>query len=185
MREAVERYPQWWDRAFLGLPGSELDVSRLHELHDLLRRLRLVRRRGRRVVATARGRALRDDPAALLAVIASGLLAGDDFAAACAELAAALILDGAIADFSDELARRALPALVEAGWRSGGEHPSVRDVAWQVAALLRPAEAVGFLVPEPTEPHRRARRLLLTDAGRTGLARGLRARALAPATGPC
>jgi hypothetical protein len=185
VREVAERYPQWWDRAFLGLPSSELDVSRLHELHALLRRLRLVRRSGRRVVATARGRALRDDPPALLAVLGSGLLAGEDFAAACAELATALILDGAIADFSDDLALRMLPALVEAGWRSGGEHPSVRNVCWQVAGLLRPAEALGFLDPEPTEPRRRARRLLLTDAGRAGLTIGLRARALAPATGPC
>jgi len=87
----------------------------------------------------------RDDPAALLAALAVELLAGESFSAACAELASALILDGATVDYSDALAGQIHPAIVAEGWRSAGRHPSRRDVAWAVAHFLRPAESVGLL----------------------------------------
>lgn len=47
--------PGWWDSELFGLPNREDDVMRLSELHRLLRRVRLVRRTGRRIVITARG----------------------------------------------------------------------------------------------------------------------------------
>lgn len=64
----------------------------------------------------------RTDPSVLLLTLARELLAGDDFHAACAELAAALILDGAAADYSNALADRVHPAIVAEGRQAAGEH---------------------------------------------------------------
>jgi hypothetical protein len=184
VREAVERWPHWWDSELFGPPNREHEVALLHELHGRVRRLRLVRRTGRRIVLTARGRKLREDPPALLAALAVELLAGESFTASCCELASALILDGATVDYSDQLARRIHPAIVADGWQSAGEHPSERDVAWEIANLLRPAESIGLLACERGATRRSRSRLVLTPAGRFGLTFGLRTRALAPANRP-
>ena len=98
-------------------------MALLLELHALLRRLSLVRRTGRRIVTTARRRKLADDPPALLAALAEELLSGENFTAACDELAGALILDGAVADYSDTLAGRIHPAIVAEGWQAAGDIP--------------------------------------------------------------
>lgn len=45
VREAVERWPTWWDTGLFGPPNREDEVTPLHELHGLLRDLRLVRRK--------------------------------------------------------------------------------------------------------------------------------------------
>lgn len=177
VREAVERWPGWWDSELFGPPNREDEVVLLGELHALLRRLRLLRRRGRRISLTARGRALREDPPALLEALVRGLLCGETFAAACAELSAALLLDRAAPD-SRSLAAATHPAIVAEGWRASGEPPTERDVAWTIEDFLCAAEAIGLLAAEPSG---RFRTRILTPAGRAGLAAGLRARALAPA----
>lgn len=137
---------------------------------------------GRRVVATASGRGLHNDPSALLEALARDLLAGDSFRAACAELAVALIVDGAIADYGDALSERIQPATAAAGWQSDGDSPGVRDVGWAIAEFLRPAEAIGLLTRSEPRPRRSLEPLRLTTAGRSALIAGLRDRALAPAT---
>ena len=180
VRELAERRPSWWEADLFGPPHREDDVTLLWELHQLLRELRLLRRKGRRVLTTKRGRELTGEPPALLEVLATELLRGENFYAACAELAVALILDGAPADYGEALAERVQPAVAAAGWRAGDEPPSVRDVSRQIAALLRPAEAIGVLVDE-ARSRRSRRQLVLTEAGRAALTAALRARALAPA----
>jgi len=184
VREAVTLWPTWWDNELFGPPNREHDVAPLHELHGLLRDLRLVRRTGRRVVATTRGRGLHGDPPALLEALTRDLLAGDSFRAGCAELAVSLILAGVSADYGDALSKRIQPAIAAEGWQSDGESPGVRDVAWAIAEFLRPAEAIGLLARGEPRPRRSLEPFRLTDAGRTALIAGLRARALAPATGP-
>jgi hypothetical protein len=47
VREAAERWPDWWDAELFGAPHREADLAVLSALHEGLRRLRLVRRRGR------------------------------------------------------------------------------------------------------------------------------------------
>jgi hypothetical protein len=183
VRETVDRWTGWWDAELFGPPNREDEVALLHELHALLRRTRLVRRERGRIVATKRGREQCDDPPALLAALATELLAGKSFDAACAELATALALDGAAVD-ATLLATAVHPALVAEGWSSGGDPPSERDVAWTIAAFMRAAEAVGLLARVPGESRRSRAQLVLTPAGRAGLAAGLRARALAPAAAP-
>lgn len=76
VREVAERWPHWWNAELFGPPNRQDDLALLCELDELLRQLRLVRRRGRRIVTTARGRTVRSDPPALLVTLASELLAG-------------------------------------------------------------------------------------------------------------
>jgi hypothetical protein len=184
VREVAERWPSWWRADLYGPPNRQDDLALLCELDELLRRLRLVRRQGRRVLTTARGRKLQADPPTLLLMMAMKLLAGEDFRAACAELAVALILDGAGASYSDTLADRVHPAIAAEGWQAEGQPPGVRDVRWTTADFLRPAEAIGLLQREESRSRLRPDPLTLTDAGRAALIAGLRERALAPATGP-
>ena len=181
VREVAERWPSWWEADLFGPPHREDDVTPLWELHQLLRELRLLRRKGRRVKTTKRGRELSGDPPALLEALATELLRGENFYAACAELAGALILGGAPADYGETLAERVHPAVAAAGWQSGEESPSVRDVSWHIASFLRPAEAIGVLVDEGSGSRLSRKPLVLTEAGRTALTAALRVRALAPA----
>ena len=183
VREAAERWPAWWNAELHGLPNRETDLALLHELHWLLRDQRLLRRRSRRLETTARGRKLLTDPPSLFDTLATELLAGDSFRAACAELAVPLLLTGVIADYSKQLAERIQPAIAAEGWQHDGESPGVRDVSWAIADFLRPAQAVGLIKREHDwlsfrEP------LVLSNDGRTALIAALRARALAPRKGP-
>lgn len=184
VRQAAERWPGWWRADLFGPPNREDDLALLCELDELLRHLRLVRRRGRQIVSTARGRKLQADPPALLLALARGLFAGEDFRAACAELAAALILEGAVAGYSAALADRIHPAIVAEGWQAARESPDVRHVSWTIADFLRPAEAIGLFQRRESGSRGRPDTLILTDAGRAALISGLRERALAPARGP-
>jgi len=181
VRAMVEQWPEWWYADASGPPNREDDVALLHELHALLRAGRLIRRKARTVVITARGRELRDDPAKLLAALAGQLLAGESFRAACAELAGALIVGGAEAHDIDGLAGRIHPAIAEQGWRSPDGPVSRSHVAWMTADVVRAAEALGLLARAPGVAPRWRGSLVLTEAGRFGLIAGLRARALAPA----
>jgi hypothetical protein len=147
VREVAERWPDWWAADLYGSPNREDDIPLLGELHDLLRRVRLLRRTGRRLILTTRGHALAADPPELLRMLARSLLAGDTFKAACGELAVALILNGAVIDYTPHLADR-----------------------------LRPAEALGLLAPVPGDTRLRSGPLLLTDVGRQALTHALRAR---------
>jgi hypothetical protein len=184
VREIAERWPDWWAADLFGSPNREDDIPLLGELHDLLRRARLLRRTGRRLILTTRGHALAADPPELLRTLARSLLAGDTFDAACGELAVALILNGAVIDYTPHLADRLRPAIVAAGWQAGGEPPNREHVSWTIADLLRPAEALGLLAPVPGDTRLRSGPLLLADVGRLALTDALRARAVGPANGP-
>ncbi len=184
VREVAERWPSWWRAELFGPPNRQEDLALLCELDELLRDQRLVRRKGRRILATARGRKLAADPPELLLTLARELLAGTSFRAACAELAVALILDGAVADYSDTFTGPIHQAIVAEGWQAGGEPPEVRNVTWTVADFLRPAEAIGLLEPKKSDSRLQPDSLILTDTGHTALIAGLRERAFAPATGP-
>lgn len=184
VREVAERWPHWWRADLFGPPNRQDDLALLCELNELLRHLRLMRRKGRQIRTTARGRKLQADPPTLLLALARELLAGEDFQAACAELAAALILDGAVADYSGALAARVHPAIVAEGWQAAGEPPDVRNVSWTIADFLRPAEAIGLFQRTAGRSRLQPDPLILTDAGRMALPYGLRERALATARGP-
>lgn len=170
VREAAERWPHWWRSELFGPPNRESDVAPLHRLHALLREMRLLRRSGRKLRTTARGRRLREQPDALLAACAESLLSGDTFEAAIGELTAALLLSGAPAD-PDRLAEPIRSAIAADGWHAGGEPPGRREISWAVSDFLLRAEPVGIV---------KWRERRLTAAGRAALHQGLRARALGP-----
>lgn len=94
------------------------------------------------------------------------------------------MLDGVAADYGDGLAERIQPAIAAEGWQSDGQFPGVRDVGWSIAEFLRPAEAIGILSRGESGSRLSRDPLVLTDPGRSALIAALRARSLAPASGP-
>jgi hypothetical protein len=44
VRDAAERWPQWWNHELFGPPHREAELPVLEETHAALRRLRLLRR---------------------------------------------------------------------------------------------------------------------------------------------
>jgi hypothetical protein len=168
VREAAERWPSWWDAELFGPPHRETDLAVLHALHDGLRRLRLVRRRGRRLVATARGRELAADPAALLSVLAGDLGANDPFTDAIAGGVVDALRAGERCEH-DDLASAATARVRRAGWHGpDGRPPTVRDVSWNVGDVLRRGEAYGLIQrhSDPAQPGLRGRRIALSAGGR-------------------
>lgn len=174
VREAVVRWPQWWNERFPP-PHQEADVPPLLHLHRLLRDMRLLRRSGRRLLATARVRKL--GASELFAACATALLAGDTFDASVGELAAALLLAGEPVD-SGRLAERIHPVIEAEGWRAGAAAPSIHHTGGAVGFLLARAEPLGIVAGRGRTDRS------LTAPGRTALHIGLRARALGPAPGP-
>ena len=175
VREFAERWPGWWEADLFGPPYRETDVNRLWELHELLRAVRLLRRRGPKIFATKRAQELQEDPAALLQLLTGELLSGDSFDAACAELAAEAILAGAKADFGESLAEQIRPAVIAQSWEADGEQPDVRDISWAIAGFLRPAEAIG-LFERNGAPRVSREPLVLRDVGRMALIAALQGR---------
>ncbi len=176
VREVAELRPQWWDADLFGPPNREDEVVPLGCLHDRLRDMRLLRRSGRRVVATARARALLAEPVELLDACANSLLAGDTFEAAVGR------------------ARRGAHRRRRAGRLGPPEGPRPpRDPRAGLALRRRAAErsrrrpeTIGrlFWELEALDLVEGSRRdgLRLTPSGRRALLIGLRARALAPRT---
>jgi hypothetical protein len=79
VREAALRWPQWWNAELFGEPQREADVRIIGVLRQGLQRRGLMRRRGRTLHTSPRGRELIEDPRALLLVLASDLGSDDPF----------------------------------------------------------------------------------------------------------
>jgi hypothetical protein len=153
VREAAERWPDWWNAELFGPPHREMDMALLEALREGLLRMRLVRRRGRKLLATARGRKLAADPIALLYELGLDLGGGDAFS----EMVAGVVIDtlgeSALCGRDDVVA----PAHEAAqwGWRdSTGKPPDEPSVSWVVGGVLRRGEAYGLIdrKPHPDEP---------------------------------
>ena len=86
----------------------------LRELHAVPRGERLLRRHGRRLVVTARGRQLADDPPGLFGNLA-------------AKPAAVARIPAGEGDDPYDHAEAIRPAIVTDDWTAGGESPEVRD----------------------------------------------------------
>lgn len=171
VREGAERWPQWWDAEVHGQPYREADVRVLEELREGLRRLGLVRRRGRRLLTTKRGRELTQDPGALLRALADDLGGGDELTQVVADAVADALTAGE--QNHDSLASAAARAARRGGWVDAeGRPPSERDLAGDVSEVLCRGEAYGLVGrrPDPEGPRWR-NQLALTDAGAEALAR--------------
>lgn len=183
VRKAVERFPDWWDTDLFGPPHREGEVFRLRLVHDLARRMRLLRRRGRKLHLTKKGEALRRDRAALLEACAPHLLGEEEFEAAVDELVAALLLSRGSID-RDQLEGEVHAAIVSDGWRADGEPPPIEAVAGTASGFIALADALGLLDyhyeyrPEP----RSRRELEVRPAGVPVLRAALIEHATRPAT---
>ena len=181
VRASVERFPAWWRMEKWGPPHREDEVSELCEVHDLARRMRLLRKTGRTLVTTKRGRVLLRDPVARCAAVAPHLLAPDGFAGAVQELAAAALLDGGSTVDRDEFVSRMHAAIIADGWNAAGEPPDVHDVhacAWDAIRLVEALELLTYEHEYDRETHSSRGALRVTPAGREALRLALRARAV-------
>ena len=145
VREAAERWPHWWDAELFGPPHREADIALLEALHEGLRRLRLVRRRGRKLHAAVKGRKLLESPMALLYELARDLGDGDAFTGMVTEE----VIDKLTTHTPcthDQLVEPALERALDGGWRDpAGRPPGERDVSWAVGDVLRRGEAYGLI----------------------------------------
>ena len=162
--EIARRRPQWtWGKS----PRSEADLVHLHSLHCALRGSGLVRRRGRKLLATKRAGEL--TPGARRVHLLQSLLDGDTFLAAVAELTLA-----ALAQDASDTGARVADAIAAEGWRSGdGPLPgyAVPSTMTDVRRLLL---AIGAAEGDALS----RKECRLTELGRAAVLAALRAHAL-------
>mgnify|MGYP000259334178 CR=1 FL=1 len=171
VQDMVRRFPHLW-HSLGGPPRSESEVTPIVELRDALRRLGFVRRRGRKLHATKRGRAIAADPELLLVELARELGAGDRFLEDVAEAVVDVLMPGDPAD-TDALVRAVAPAIRYRWARSDGSPVEEADLYWTVAAVVRRGCAFGLFEwrPDPSRPDVSwARVTALTEPGRGALA---------------
>jgi hypothetical protein len=173
VREMAERWPDWWNAELFGPPHREWDMPLVGALHEGLKRRRLVRRRARKLLITARGRNLAADPIALLYDLGLDLGGGDAFTEMVAERVVEALEESATCT-REQLVAPAHEA-AQWGWRGpDGGPPSEQGVSYVVGDVLCRAEAYGLIdhQPDPAEPKSWRTLISLTPAGRMVLGRG-------------
>ena len=181
VRASVERFPAWWHAEVWGPPHREDEVSPLWEVHDLARRMRLLRKTGRRLALTKRGELLLGDPADLPDAVAPYLIAAEGFACAVQELAVAVLLAAEGSVDYDEMQARLHAAVVADGWNAAGESPDVHEVtahAWGAIRLAEALELLGYEHEYNRATQSSRSELTLTPLGRELLGLALRSRVL-------
>jgi hypothetical protein len=173
VREIAERWPDWWNAELFGPPHREMDMPLLEELREGLRRRRLVRRRGRKLLITPRGRELAADPIALLYELGLDLGGGNAFTEMVAERVVDALQESATCT-REELVAPAHEA-AQWGWRdqTTGHRPSEQGVSCVVGDVLCRGEAYGLInrLPDPAEPKSWRTLIALSLAGRLVLGR--------------
>jgi hypothetical protein len=174
VREAVERYPDWWDTPIVGPPYQEAEVRALADLDEFLRGSRLVRRHKGRLKATRLGHEALADPVRLWALTVEGLIPPAGFGGAVQELVAAALLAAPGEVPMAEIAGRVHTAIVADGWVSEGEPPppgAVENEAWDLVNVCRTLQLLRLVGEWP------GRGLVLEESGRLTLRHALHARA--------
>ena len=173
VREIAERWPEWWNDELFGPPHREWDMPLVGALHEGLKRRRLVRRRARKLLITARGRKLAADPIALLYDLGLDLDGGDLFTGMVANVIVEELEENAPCT-REQLVRPAHEA-AQWGWRGpDGGPPSEQGVSWVVGDVLCRSEAYGLVdhQPDPAEPKSWHTLISLRPAARLVLGRG-------------
>ena len=173
VREMAERWPDWWNAELFGAPHREWDMPLIGALHEGLKRRRLVRRRGRKLLINPRGRKLSADPIALLYELGLDLGGGDAFTEMVAERVVEALEESATCTREQLVA----PAHESAqwGWRGpDGGPPSEQGVSYVVGDVLCRGEAYGLVdhQPDPAQPKSWRTLISLSPAGRMVLGRG-------------
>ena len=170
----------WWDP--MGKPTSEVHLPPLIEVHEVVGRAGLARKRNGVLSLTGEGKRALADPDALCRAAAGGLLPRDDFAMAMGEVALLRLLVGPPAD-GDELRQVAQTVAVEENWHEPKTlaPPNEGEVSWAMYETLRPMMALGLM---ELESGSRRRRDELTPLGRALALEALRQRAVGPKRTP-
>lgn len=183
--EAVERFDWWeWDKP----PRSEADVFQLELLREAARSSGLVRRRGRTLSATAKAKALLDDPVGLWRLLVGTLGGDDEFDQVVGELVAMALLQAP--SEGDSLVELLRPALDGLGWRVDGQPLERRQVVWAVWERVHWWRTLGVAEHRSArwDPATRQRispaTTVLTAAGEVTAFAYLRHRATRPRTSP-
>jgi hypothetical protein len=144
VREAAERWPQWWNDELFGPPHREAELPVLEETHAALRRLRLLRRERETLLTTTRGRQLLGDPEALLLALHADLRGAGFDGDAWVLIAEVLNQHGPLA--SDRLTETVGRHVMSAGWRDADGAPLE---GWGLSGALQPvlfrAEGYGLV----------------------------------------
>ena len=162
-----------------GFPGrGEADEPLVAELHEMARRMKLVRRRKRALHLTTLGRRALEDDDVRWQVACTSWVGGDDFDAHVCELALAVTLTEGLATAShDDMRHRILGPMTEQGWSFGqGQAVGPQDIGWALGAFWRRGVIHGFTGPRFDGA--------LTDLGRVAAVTALRARATGPGQSP-
>jgi hypothetical protein len=129
---AVERFGWWdWPKA----PRSEADVHQLSRVREAAARLRLVRRRGRRLLLTSRGSDLMANPAELWHAVAAETEDGEAITLAVTEVVGLRLLRGRTE--RDELVAEVTPILAAQGWSTPSGRITSDDVSYAIWGPLR------------------------------------------------
>ncbi len=161
VREIAERWLDWWNAELFGPPHREMDIPLLEELREGLRRRRLVRRRGRKLLITPRGRKLAADPIALLHDLGLDLGGGDPFTAMVADVVVEELAENAPCT-REQLVAPAHEAS-QWGWRGpDGGPPSEQGVSWVVGDILCRGEAYGLIDHQPDRAEPKSWRTLIS-----------------------
>ncbi|MBO0837980.1 MAG: hypothetical protein J2P28_21030, partial [Actinobacteria bacterium] len=134
-----------WD--FPNPPRSEDEFFDLYQVHTLVKKLGLARRKGRMLTLTAKGRSLLTDPDELWRTVATRLLPRDnDFALYTGELFLALLVS------ADSVPLREIRATIHQAVREEGFGDSLTglppdedDVSWAMHVTLNLTRALGLL----------------------------------------
>ena len=149
VREAAERWPQWWNGDLFGPPNREAELPVLEATHAALRETRLLRRQRETLRTTARGRALLADPDTLLEALHEDLSLGGDFqASAWSSIEGVLHEFGPLPD--EQLAVIVSSLLRSEGWtETGGATIDPVTLGGALQPLLWLAEGYGLLRRSP------------------------------------
>jgi hypothetical protein len=149
VREAAERWPQWWHHDLFGPPHREAELPVLEATHAALRQMRLMRRQRETLHTTPQGRGLLADPDTLLETLHEDLCAGGDFEAASWNLIEAVLHEyGPLPDA--QLTQIVASLLRNEGWRETGGAPiDARSLLGALQPLLWLAEGYGLLRRSP------------------------------------
>jgi len=177
VREGYERFGwelRWTDRP----PRSESEAGEMFTLHEMLRRVGAVRRRGAGLRVTVQGREMAQNLEVAWRTVAAGLSDGD-WPRAVAEVFTYLLLDGVTSQRI--LEARATDILGEVGWRAGNEplDPLMVSSAWYVTS--HPLRVLGG-VEDDRGP--RYDEMALTSFGEATLIEQIRAAATGPPSLP-
>jgi hypothetical protein len=164
-----------------GNPRSESDIVELWALRDWARQIGVVRRSGRRLVLSTRGRTVHaDGTPAIWGSTMDNLLGPGDGDTAAGEIALMLLLTGEDLDYRD-LNDRVADVLAGEGWhrQSTGKPITGDHTAGLLGNLRRRLRLLGLTTQERLgQPAR------LTSTGHAAARTALRARALRPRTHP-